>query len=171
MFRRKKRELLFESPWIRLYLDDVIDDHNKPLKYNVVQTANDSVVVAVKKGDCFLMADVYRYPIRQVQHEFPAGGLEGEESPQEAAAREVLEETGIEISCRDTCYIFYPSNGILDQKIHVVLADYVQGEPEAKEEIRRSYWIKETELTEMVLAGRITDAPTLIALYYHQLQC
>lgn len=170
MYNRKKRELIFESPWMQLFLDDVIDHNDNPLKYNVVHTTGDSVVAVVKKDHFYLMAEVYRYPIGQVQHEFPAGGIESGETPQEAAIREVWEETGVKISCQETVYSFYPSNGILDQKMHVVFADYVNGEPEVREEILNCYWLKEEELMEAVLAGEITDAPTLVALFYDRLR-
>jgi len=155
MFQRKSRETIFNSPWIELFLDDVEDNHNHPLKYNVVHFKNESVVVVVKKGNCFLMVDAYRYPLG--------------ESPEEAAKREVLEETGIEISCKDISYSFYPSNGITDQKIHIVFAEYEKGELTSQDEILTCYWIEEDKLIEKVLAGEITDALTLASLLYCKL--
>ena len=169
MFQRKSRETIFNSPWIELFLDDVEDNRNHLLKYNVVHFKNESVVAVVKKGNCFLMVDAYRYPIEKVQTEFPAGSIEDGESPEEAAKREVLEETGIEISCKNISYSFYPSNGITDQKIHIIFAEYEKGELTSQDEILTCYWMEEDKLIEKVLAGEITDALTLAALLYYKL--
>lgn len=166
MFKRLKRETIFDTPWITVYNDDVLDHHRTLLHYGIVHFKNESVVAVVKKGDSLLITENWRYPINRKQLEFPAGGIEEGETPQEAAHREVLEETGISILCRDPVYSFYPSNGVTDQKIHVVLADYVDGEPVPQDEILSCRWMKIDQVKEQILTGTITDAPTFIAYYW-----
>ncbi len=56
------------------------------------------VVVVVRRGDEFLA--VRRAPERLGYWSLVAGGLEPEESPHEAAARELLEETGLRADVR-----------------------------------------------------------------------
>jgi len=170
MFNRTHREKKFESQWIELFYDDVIDNNNQPLKYNVVHFKQDSVVVLVRKERELLLTENYRYPIEKVQLEFPAGSVEDGESPEEAAYREVLEETGIYTKCHESKYFFYPSNGIIDQKVHVVIANYVHGSINVQDEILNCYWIKTADLLKKVIDGSITDSPTIIALFYFILQ-
>ncbi|MGL5437448.1 MAG: NUDIX hydrolase [Lachnospiraceae bacterium] len=169
MFQRILRRDVFKNKWIELFLDDVIDNNNHPLKYNVIHFVNESVVVVVKKNNMFLMVDSYRYPIETVQNEFPAGSIEDDETPIEAAEREVFEETGIRIACKDISYSFYPSNGIMDQKIHIIFADYIEGDLIPQNEILKCYWITEDQLLENIFLGEIKDAPTLVALLYYKL--
>ena len=167
MYQRKNRAIKFDSPWITLFLDDIVNQDQASLKYNVVHFKNESVVAAVRKGNQFLITENYRYPIGEVQIEFPSGGMDDGESPEQAAQREVLEETGIRIACSEHRYSFYPSNGISDQKIHIIIADYADGELIPQEdEIIKCYWLEKDELLRQVKAGNITDAPTLIALFY-----
>lgn len=167
MYQRIKREIKFDSPWITLFLDDVINQNKTLLKYNIVHFKDDSVVVVVRRGNQFLMTENYRYPIEEVQVEFPSGGMDEGETPEQAAQREVLEETGIRVTCAGHRYLCYPSNGITDQKIHIIIADYTSGEliPQ-DDEILKCYWLPKDDLIKRVKAGKITDAPTLIALFY-----
>ena len=52
-------------------------------------------VITNRSGEeCFLLARQYRHGSRSVTLEFPAGVIEPDEEPSEAAARELLEETG-----------------------------------------------------------------------------
>lgn len=167
MYQRKKRETIFDSPWITLFLDDIVNQNQASLKYNVVHFKNESVVAVIRKGDQFLVTENYRYPIGELQIEFPSGGMDEGESPEQAAQREVLEETGIRISCTEHRYSFYPSNGISDQKIHIIIADENGGKLMPQEdEILKCYWLPKDELLHQVKTGNITDAPTLIALFY-----
>jgi len=166
MFDRIHREKKFESQWIELFYDDVIDNNKLPLKYNVVHFKQDSVVVLVCKENELLLTENYRYPVEKVQLEFPAGGVEDGECPEEAAYREIFEETGIYTKCHESEYFFYPSNGIIDQKIHVVIADYDYGTIKVQDEILNCYWVKIADILKLVIDGSITDAPTINALFY-----
>ena len=166
MLKKISTEKIFESKWISLHYDRILDDHGLEQMYNVVDFKNESVVAMVRNGTQLLVTENYRYPINIRQMEFPAGNIEAGETPEQAAAREVLEETGITIKCKAAAYSFYPSNGITNQKIHVVIADYVKGLPEAQDEISNCYWMEEANFERKICAGAITDGPTLIAYLY-----
>lgn len=170
MFQRLDREEIFSSNWLQLFWDTVVDDRNVMLKYNVVHTRRESVVIMVRRGSRLLLTENYRYPIGKVQLEFPAGEIEKKETPFQAADREVYEETGIQIRCRQETYSFYPSNGLSDQKIHIVFGEYVDGELNPQYEITRCYWMEEKKMKRRLAVGEITDAGTLIAYLYSLLE-
>lgn len=97
--------------------------------------------------------------------------MDEEETPEQAAQREILEETGIQVTCLKHRHSCYPSNGISDQKIHIITAEYAAGELLSQEdEILRCYWISKDELIKQVREGKIIDAPTLVALLYTLLE-
>ncbi len=54
----------------------------------------DFVVVVAEKDSKLLMVKQYRFPIDTIQLEFTAGGIRSDEDNEEAARRELLEETG-----------------------------------------------------------------------------
>ncbi|NBH72856.1 NUDIX hydrolase [Clostridiaceae bacterium] len=170
MFRRLGREEKFASNWIKLFLDTVVDSRGVTLQYNVVHVNRESVVAVVRKGSQLLLTENYRYPIGKAQLEFPAGEIEDGETPWEAAQREVLEETGIRIRCEEDSYSFYPSNGLSDQKIHVVFGEYVEGELQPQYEIMKCCWMEADEWDKRLMAGEVTDAATLIACLYAKIR-
>jgi ADP-ribose pyrophosphatase len=69
-----------------------LDNGDKQTYYS--EKGIDFVVIFVEQDNKLLMVNQYRYPINDVQLEFPAGGIEQNEEPEDAARRELLEETG-----------------------------------------------------------------------------
>ncbi|MGN0333480.1 MAG: glycoside hydrolase family 9 protein [Lachnospiraceae bacterium] len=64
----------------------------------------------------------YRYPIRSWQRELPGGLIDPGELPEEAAKRELLEETGYRVEKLINLGAFYPSFGSTNEKIHLFAA-------------------------------------------------
>ena len=80
------------------------------------------VIVALDEEGRFVCVRQFRQGIRQVTTEFPAGGMEEGETPAEAAARELREETGY-VSGDWTFLSRIPSNAtIADNYVTVFLA-------------------------------------------------
>lgn len=64
----------------------------------------------------------YRYPIRSWQRELPGGLIDPGESPEEAASRELAEETGYQAVKLTDLGAFYPSFGSTNEKIYLFAA-------------------------------------------------
>lgn len=69
--------------------------------YTVEDLTKHVVVLPVIEEQCILMIRVKRPVLNDSPLEFPAGGFEDGETPLEAAARELAEETGIRITQLD----------------------------------------------------------------------
>lgn len=102
--------------------------------------------------------------------ELPAGTLEPDEDPLEAAHRELAEETGYRAGLMEPLATFYSSPGFLDEKMYLFLATQLEPGPtalEGGEEISPMV-IPWSEALAMIRDGRIQDAKTLAGvLYYH----
>jgi 8-oxo-dGTP pyrophosphatase MutT (NUDIX family) len=157
---------VYSNPWIHVYKDEVRFPDGSTGEYGRIHHTNESVVVAVTNGDSVLVVDTDRYVTGMTSRELPAGGIEAGETPAQAAAREVREETGITVTGCEERFSFYPSNGTSDQTIHVVTATCSSGElsPDGNE-VHGASWCPRSDLMAMVTAGGITDGPTMVALF------
>ena len=97
------------------------------------------IIARFEDGD-YLLCREFRFAVNDYVWEFPTGVIDGDETPEEAAKRELMEETGLELVSIDrilppACY----SVGLCDELI-VPLFVTVRGEmqpcDEAYEEIR-----------------------------------
>ena len=113
----------------------------------------------------------YRVAVGESLIELPAGTLEPDEDPAETALRELAEETGYRAGRLEPLITFCMSPGILDERMHLFLAESLKPGPtalEAGEDIQPLIcaW---PEALEMVRRGEIRDAKTLVGLLYYRL--
>ena len=102
--------------------------------------------------------------------ELPAGTLEPDEDPAETARRELAEETGYRAGRIEHLITFWMSPGILDERMHLYLAEELQPGPtalEAGEDIQPLLCTWD-EAMEMVRRGEIRDAKTLVGLLHYR---
>src|SRR5262249_55695533 len=102
--------------------------------------------------------------------EVPAGTLEPGEDPARAAERELAEETGYRAGRWAKLTEFYPSPGVLSEKLYVYVAQDLTPGPqdlEDDEEIH-PHTIPWTQALAWARDGTICDGKTLIALLLWQ---
>jgi 8-oxo-dGTP diphosphatase len=85
----------------------------------------------------------------------PGGSVEIGETLQEAAEREILEETGVTIRAGDPVYTFdaIERDGTGKIRFHYVIidlsADYVKGDPTAGDDALEARWVTAQEIDEL----------------------
>ena len=116
--------------------------------------------------------------IRQFRHaadgfvwEVPAGRLDGGESAEACARRELEEETGLVARTLRHLTTIFTTPGFTDERIHLFSADAVDtghARREADEfvEVHRLRW---SAVIDLICRGEVVDGKTLVALSY--LQC
>lgn len=111
-----------------------------------------------------------RLTVGETLIELPAGTREPNEAPLETACRELAEETGYRAAHFDELATYYPSPGVLSERMWVFVArGLTPGEParEANEEIENLV-VSWDEALAMIDRGEIHDSKTLIALLMHE---
>jgi len=136
------------------------------------------VIVPFLDPDRIVLMHQYRYAADAVLWELPAGTLPGrqegwrvvpEETPEECAARELLEETGYRAGQLEKVCECYVMPGSSDELMHLFFArQLTRGEQalDVGEVIQDVRPFALAELDAMIERREIRDAKTLIGLFY-----
>ena len=132
----------------------------------VVRHPGSVVIVPLVSAGEVCLVEVVRVAVGRTLLELPAGTLDRIESLEEAARRELAEETGYRAGRIVPAGAMWMSPGILRERMHLFVAeDLVEG-PQALEpgEQIRTRVVSWDEAIAMCLDGRIDDAKTIAGL-------
>lgn len=127
------------------------------------------VVLPLLDDGRIVMIRNHRFAVEETLWELCAGTLEEGESPEETAARELVEETGYRAERLEPLTTFYTSPGICDERMYAFLATgltEVGQDLEETERIEVELVTRERAL-EMVRSGEIRDGKTMATLLLH----
>jgi ADP-ribose pyrophosphatase len=164
--QRLRRTVIYKSPWVNLYVDEVQFPNGRVIERHHLLDFSPSVVAFVENGvGEVLMVRVCRYTTSRTEWELPAGGVEPGESVEEAARREVLEETGYEVVGYKHVYAYYPMNGIANKVAHVIRCRATGRAVDFdRDEVSDVRWFSRDEIRCMIAAREITDGVALVPL-------
>ena len=157
---------IYRGKVVELKVDRVIEPGGVETTREVVCHAGSVVVVPHLPDDRLILVRQYRHAVKESLWELVAGGMERGESPRQSARRELLEETGYRARVLKPLLEFYPSPGILSEKMHLVEAwDLTpsQGQPDADERIEVGFFAV-GKVLEMIKNGEIRDGKTLVGI-------
>ena len=166
-------ELIYDGKILSLYRDDVaLPDGGRGVR-EYIRHVGAVCVAPVTDDGRVVMERQFRYPFRAVLTEIPAGKLDGrDEPPEEAARRELREETGA--VARELIFLgdYYPTCAYSDEVIHMYLARGITFGERAldEDEFLNVALVPLEEAVRDVLNGTIKDGKTQTALlkaYYY----
>jgi 8-oxo-dGTP pyrophosphatase MutT (NUDIX family) len=165
---------IYDSEWVRLVLADVEvppigDLAAKRFEHHVVRMpAGATGVVVVDEERGVLLLWRHRFITDEWGWEVPAGKIDDGESPAEAAAREVLEETGYEPGPLIHLCEYSPVSGVGDHRFTLFAANGAKhvGEPTDPAEAERIEWVPAAKVREEIAKGNIPNGLTLTALLW-----
>ena len=158
-------QLIYDGRVVKVFKDSVELPTGKNSFREVVKHSGGVVILAVK-GDKILLVKQFRYPLKEVMFELPAGKLEIGEDPFEAAKRELEEETGYCANKWTPLGYVYTSPGYSDEKLYLYKAEdleFTHCHPD-EGEIIEAFEYSYEDVLKMVDNGEINDAKTLCAL-------
>jgi ADP-ribose pyrophosphatase len=153
----------FEGGVIAVRTDEVVIPSGETARRDVVEHPGAVAVIAIDDQNRVLFIQQYRHPPGRMLWEPPAGLLdEPGESPIEAAARELFEETGYRADRWDLLVDAFTSPGMSDEAIRIFLAREISEVPpderhvgEHEEADMPIQWVPLDEATAAILGGRI----------------
>ena len=160
--------LIYANPWIRIREDQVLKPNGAPGIYGVVEYCNRAVgVVPIDDENHTWLVGQYRYTHNRYEWEIPEGGCPEDESLEDCARRELLEETGLEAATLEPLMAdLQLSNSTTNEVAHLFVArglTQLTAQPEDTEQlaVRR---VPLEEAIRMAASGQIRDAMSVIAL-------
>lgn len=116
-------EMVFETPWFQILARKISGD-TAPHYY--IQTTDFVVIVALDAPGRLLLVRQFRPAVNQVTLELPAGHVEPGETPEEAARKELCEETGYEADAFELLGKYSPSTARFTNRMWVYFAPNVR---------------------------------------------
>ena len=157
-------KVVYNGKIITVLKDDVeVADGHKSFR-EIVKHSGGIVILAIKE-DKILFVKQFRYPMKEVLLELPAGKLEPNENPLEAAKRELEEETGYCANKWTDLGFVYTSPGYSDEKLYLYKAEDLEftGCHHDEGEILQPVELEFNKVLDMISGGEINDAKTLCA--------
>lgn len=135
--------------------------------FHVAQAADGVLVIALTDGGDLVMVEQWRHPLQRVTLELPSGIIDPGETPEQAGARELREETGYAGGAPECigCMVLNPSWQTTRLYTVVIRGAWRAGDKELDEaEDTRVCCLAPDEARRRVLAGEIDAAPAVGAL-------
>jgi ADP-ribose pyrophosphatase len=153
--------------------EDIARSEGREASFYVIENPDWVNVVALTKNNNVVLIEQFRHGTGEMVLEIPGGMIDSGEPPEEAAARELLEETGY--SSEEFIFLgkSYPNPALQDNTIHHFLALDCEKTAETSFDehesiVTRLYPLG--EVPELVSSGSFTHSLAITAFYYLSLR-
>ena len=171
-FEITKSEIVFRGRVFDLQVDEIRYDSGNPGIRETALHHGGAVVVPVTPSGKIAMVTQFRYPLKKMLLELPAGKLFAGEDPQVCAVRELEEETGYKAGRVTKLTAIATTPGFCTEILHIYLAEDLTSGPHNREEGEFGMDVVEFTLEEIeqkILTLEIYDAKTLSGILLYKL--
>ena len=144
---------------------------DKTVNHEIIEQNNAAAILALE-NDKVILVKQFRYPHKKVL-EIPAGIIDKNETSEECAKREFLEETGYEAKKMTHLIRYYPFLGYNLQHIDCFLATNIKKISEQKLDDDESIIIEKipiSKLIQMIKSGKIIDSKTIVSVMIYAIK-
>jgi ADP-ribose pyrophosphatase len=168
MWKKLSSKVLFEHPRLLVEEDEVQMDSGGIIQYLRYGYGGDGVVIIARNdNDEVLFIREYSYIPNKRILQLPMGKIEDRESHEEAANRELQEETNFKANNLAVKGSYFQNHRRSNNKGYVVLATELEVstmQADIEEENIENVWISVDKIQELIARSEIVDADTLSSL-------
>jgi len=161
-------ECVYDGHFLTIHRDKVELPDGKTTFREYIKHPGAVVILPLFADGSVLLERQYRYPLKRVFIEFPAGKIDLNEDPLSCAKRELLEETGYTANSWEFVCTIHNAIAYADEHLEIFLArDLHPGQANLDEgEFLETYRAPLAELLDAVKSGQITDVKTIIGAFW-----
>lgn len=169
MWKLKNSERIFDSEYVKVDKDDVILPHGREIKDFYKVTIKDcAAIVAITHDNHIILKKEYRHCYGEELIEIPAGVIEENEDPLNAAKRELQEETGYRSEKWTYLGKTVESSAKLTNYMYIYLAEDCEKASEQKLDYGEDIEVIEVgldEAVEMIMNNEIICSSSIGAIF------
>ncbi len=165
-WRQLSRREVYRNPWITVVEDQAELPDGRTTQYGIVQCAGAVGVLPFVGDDQVMLVQQWRYIIGRATWEMPTGGVHAGETNEQAAQRELAEESGFRAAHLEQVSVLNTSKSVVDETAWLYFATGLTPHDIAADDtelIRRKIFTFD-DVVAMVLSGEIVDSMTIIAV-------
>lgn len=160
----------FHERYIRVRKDHLSSPKGDHTEYVYLEdeTPGTVIILAISDDQQIPIVKQYRYPIKTHQYNLPGGVIDPGETPEQAARRELREETGIIANEWISAGIYHPMASHHTRKAHLFIAKGLtisKQELDPYEDIQVE-WKPAEEVIQNIISNQYTDLELGYAILY-----
>ena len=161
-------EIVYEGSFFRVRKDRVRLPDGGVATREYIRHPGAVVILPLFDDGTVLVERQFRYPVKRIFIEFPAGKIDRGEDRLASAKRELEEETGYTASSWQFVTTIHNAIGYSDDALSIYLARGLHAGAARldDEEFIQTFRIPVTELLDWVRTGQVTDVKTVIGAFW-----
>ena len=158
----------FKGKLLDVRLDEVLLPNNTKSTREWIKHPGGVCTIPLFPNNEIGLINQYRYPVRRVLIELPAGKIDKNEEPEQTALRELEEEIGYKAKKLTFLTEMYPAVGFASERMIYFIAESLVKTQTCldNDEFIDFFTVKISTALEMVWSGKIKDGKTIIGLLW-----
>jgi ADP-ribose pyrophosphatase len=164
-----RSKMLYQGRVFGVRRDEVLEPDGVRATREVVTHPGSVVILPVLADKRIVLVRQYRHATRRFMWELVAGRIDSGENPRQAAARELIEETGFRAKRLSVFLDVFPTPGFVEERMFILLAEGLtlgEAQPEEDERITMKAFTRR-EVETMMRRGKLHDAKSVAGLLYY----
>lgn len=158
--------LRYRSEWVEVTEDQIVRPGRYEGRFTVVRLKRGVSVLAIDEDESVYLTREYRYAVGQDSVEVVSGAIDGNETEEAAARRELKEELGIVAKEWIAMGLVHPMTSQLNAPAHLFIARDLRFEAPAPDDSEMIEMVKMpmAEVVRLVMESKITHAPSCVLI-------